>query len=104
MTQAFFEAGVPREAISVYPGLGPVGAAVLSHCPRSLIFGGAATVEQYAGNPSVQVHGPGFSKILVGDDIVDDWEPHLDLMVDSVLVNSGAVHQLLRYLGVSEYE
>ena len=89
MTQAFFEAGVPREAISVYPGLGPVGAAVLSHCPRSLIFGGAATVEQYAGNPSVQVHGPGFSKILVGDDIVDDWEPHLDLMVDSVLVNSG---------------
>ena len=89
MTQAFFEAGVPREAISLYPGLGPVGAAVLSHCPRSLIFGGAATVEQYAGNPSVQVHGPGFSKILVGDDIVDDWEPHLDLMVDSVLVNSG---------------
>ena len=89
MTQAFFEAGVPREAISVYPGLGPVGAAVLNHCPRSLIFGGAATVEQYAGNPSVQVHGPGFSKILVGDDIVDDWEPHLDLMVDSVLVNSG---------------
>ena len=89
MTQAFFEAGVPREAISVYPGLGQVGAAVLSHCPRSLIFGGTATVEQYAGNPSVQVHGPGFSKILVGDDIVDDWEPHLDLMVDSVLVNSG---------------
>ena len=89
MTQAFFEAGVPREAISVYPGLGEVGAAVLNHCPRSLIFGGTATVEQYAGNPSVQVHGPGFSKILLGDDVVDDWEQHLDLMVDSVLVNSG---------------
>ena len=89
MTQAFFEAGVPREAISVYPGLGEVGAAVLNHCPRSLIFGGTATVEQYAGNPSVQVHGPGFSKILVGDDVVDDWEQHLDLMVDSVLINSG---------------
>ena len=89
MTQAFFEAGVPREAISVYPGLGEVGAAVLNHCPRSLIFGGTATVEQYAGNPSVQVHGPGFSKILLGDDVVDDWEQHLDLMVASVLVNSG---------------
>ena len=40
-------------------------------------------------DPRVQVHGPGFSKILLGDDAVDDWEQHLDLMVDSVLVNSG---------------
>lgn len=89
MTQAFFEAGVPREAISLYPGLGEVGAAVLNNCPRSLIFGGTATVEQYAANPSVQVHGPGFSKILLGDDEADNWEEHLDLMVDSVLINSG---------------
>ena len=89
MTQAFFEAGVPREAVALYPGQGDVGAAVLNHCPRSLIFGGTATVEQYAGNPAVQVHGPGFSKILLGDDEADDWERHLDLMVDSVLINSG---------------
>ena len=89
MTQAFFEAGVPREAVSVYPGLGEVGAAVLNHCPRSLIFGGTATVEQYAGSPKVQVHGPGFSKILIGDDEADNWEQYLDLMVESVLVNSG---------------
>ena len=89
MTQAFFEAGIPREAISLYPGLGEVGAAVLNHCNRSLIFGGAATVDQYAGNPSVQVHGPGFSKILIGDDEVDNWERYLDIMVDSVLINSG---------------
>src|SRR5205823_13746006 len=71
------------------PGGPEVGAAVLQHSPRSLIFGGTATVEQYAGNPRVQVHGPGFSKILIGDDVVDDWEKHLDLMVKSVLVNSG---------------
>ena len=89
MTQAFFQAGVPTEAIALYPGLGEVGAAVLNTCQRSLIFGGTATVEQYAGNPGVQVHGPGFSKILIGGDEVDDWEQHLDLMVDSVLVNSG---------------
>ena len=89
MSQALFEAGVPREAVALYPGLGEVGAAVLNNAPRSLIFGGTATVEQYAGNPHVQVHGPGFSKILFGDDEVDDWERHLDLLVDSVLVNSG---------------
>jgi len=89
MTQAFFEAGIPRESVSLYPGLGEVGAAVLNNCSRSLIFGGTATVEQYASHPGVQVHGPGFSKILLGDDQVDSWEQHLDLMVDSVLVNGG---------------
>ncbi len=89
MTQAFVQAGVPKQAIAIYPGLGDVGAAVLAGCPRSLIFGGSATVEQYKGNPRVQAHGPGFSKILIGDDQVDQWPKYLDLMVDSVLVNSG---------------
>jgi acyl-CoA reductase-like NAD-dependent aldehyde dehydrogenase len=89
MTQAFVQAGVPKQAIAIYPGLGDVGAAVLAHCPRNLIFGGSATVEQYKGNPRVQAHGPGFSKILLGDDVVDNWRKYLDLMVDSVLVNSG---------------
>jgi acyl-CoA reductase-like NAD-dependent aldehyde dehydrogenase len=89
MTEAFFQAGVPREAISVYPGGGDVGAAVLDSCERSLIFGGTATVDRYRGNPRVQAHGPGFSKIIFGDDQVDDWEKYLDVMVDSVYANSG---------------
>jgi acyl-CoA reductase-like NAD-dependent aldehyde dehydrogenase len=89
MAQAFVQAGVPRQAIAIYPGLGDVGAAVLAACGRSLIFGGTATVEQYKGNPRVQAHGPGFSKILIGDDKVDDWRKYLDVMVDSILINSG---------------
>ena len=78
-----------KEAIAIYPGAGDIGAAVLQHCPRSLIFGGTPTVEQYKGNPRVQAHGPGFSKILLCDDKVDEWEKYLDIMVDSVFVNSG---------------
>jgi hypothetical protein len=89
MAQAFFTAGIPREAIALYPGGADVGAAVLAHCPRSLIFGGTPTVEKYKGNPGVQVHGPGFSKILLGDDVADDWERYLDLMAESVAINSG---------------
>lgn len=89
MTQAFISAGIPKEAISIYPGLAEVGAAVLNSVPKSLIFGSTATVERYKGNPGVQVHGPGFSKIILGDDKVDDWEKYLDIMVDSVLINSG---------------
>jgi Aldehyde dehydrogenase family len=89
MAEAFFQAGIPREAISIYPGEGDVGAAVLDGCDRSLIFGGTATVDRYRGNPRVQAHGPGFSKILLGDDQVDHWEKYLDVMVDSVFANSG---------------
>src|SRR5437899_3958408 len=89
MTQAFVQAGIPKQAIAIYPGLGDIGAAVLNTCPRSLIFGGTATVEQYKGNPRVQAHGPGFSKIILGDDKVDQWEKYLDIMCDSVFVNSG---------------
>jgi acyl-CoA reductase-like NAD-dependent aldehyde dehydrogenase len=89
MAEAFFQAGVPRETISIYPGGADVGAAVISGCNRTMIFGGLPTVERYHGNPRVQAHGPGFSKIIFGDDEVDNWEKYLDLMVDSVLINSG---------------
>lgn len=89
MVEAFCQAGVPREVVSIYPGGPDCGAAVLEACERSMIFGGLPTVERYHGNPRVQAHGPGFSKIVFGDDKVDEWEKYLDLMVDSVLVNSG---------------
>ncbi len=89
MAEAFARAGIPRETISIYPGEGDVGAAVLDGCGRSLIFGGTATVDRYRGNPRVQAHGPGFSKIVFGDDQVDAWEKYLEMMVDSVFANSG---------------
>ncbi|MGH9835060.1 MAG: aldehyde dehydrogenase family protein [Blastocatellia bacterium] len=89
MTAAFTEAGVPKEAIAVYPGGGEMGAEVVRRSNRTMIFGGTATVERYRGDTRVQVHGPGFTKILLGDDVVDDWEKYLDVMVDSVFLNSG---------------
>src|SRR3954469_14796511 len=89
MTEAFFQAGIPREAISLYPGGADVGAAVLDAVDRTMIFGGQPTVDRYRGNPKVQAHGPGFSKIVLGDDVVDRWEDYLDVLVDSVFLNSG---------------
>lgn len=89
MYEAFAQAGVPREAFCLYPGPHEVGNAVVEMCDRAMVFGGTATVEKYANNPGVQAHGPGFSKILLGDDVVDRWEDYLDIMVQSVLVNGG---------------
>lgn len=89
MIAAFIEAGLPKAAFSLYPGGHDVGGAVLNACQRALIFGGEATVNQYKGNPRVSVHGPGWSKILLGNDQADQWERYLDVMVDSVLLNGG---------------
>lgn len=89
MVSAFMQAGVPAEAFGLYPGGHDAGGAIMTKTPRSMIFGSAQTVAQHAGNPKVQAHGPGFSKILIGDDVVDDWEDYLDMMVESVLSNSG---------------
>ncbi|QDS92977.1 Putative succinate-semialdehyde dehydrogenase [NADP(+)] 2 [Roseimaritima multifibrata] len=89
MISAFIEAGIPREAFSLYPGGHDAGGAIMANTAKSMIFGSAQTLQQHAGNPRVQAHGPGFSKILIGDDVVDDWPQFLDLMVESVLSNSG---------------
>lgn len=89
MAAAFIEAGIPRESIGVYPGPREVAQAVMDHTPRKMIFGSQQTVDQYRGDPGVQVHGPGWSKIILGDDAADRWRDHLDLMADSVLLNGG---------------
>lgn len=89
MISAFIEAGVPAEVFGLYPGEAAAGAAVLASCDRSMIFGGTPTVERYHGNPRVQAHGPGFSKILLGDDVVDDWEDYIDIIAESIYINSG---------------
>ena len=89
MISAFIEAGVPAAAFGLYPGGHDAGGAIMTKTPRSMIFGSAQTVAQHEGNPRVQAHGPGWSKVILGDDVVDDWEMYLDVMVESVLSNSG---------------
>ncbi len=89
MTAAFIKAGVPAQAFGLYPGGHDAGGAIMTKAPRSMIFGSAQTVAQHAGNPRVSAHGPGFTKILIADDVVDDWPQYLDMMVESVLSNSG---------------
>lgn len=89
VASAFEQAGIPKEIVSLYPGGHDVGQTILTTCQRSMIFGSEKTVNQYSGNPKVQVHGPGFSKIFLGEDMVDRWEEHLDMMVESVYINGG---------------
>ncbi len=89
IAMALFKAGVPEESISIYPSGPDAGPAVMGACHRAMIFGGQPTVDKYAGNPGVQVHGPGWSKIILGEDEADNWEQYLDVMETSVALNSG---------------
>ncbi|HEY6321366.1 MAG TPA: aldehyde dehydrogenase, partial [Thermoanaerobaculia bacterium] len=54
-----------------------------------LLFGDAATVRPWRGDPRVQVHGPGFSKVLFGEDQLERWPAHLELVASSILANGG---------------
>ena len=106
MTAAFIAGRHSRaKPFRIYPG-GPKSARrCWQHCTRAMIFGGTATVERYKGNPRVQAHGPGFRKILLGDDVVDqlgevprpDGRQHLPQQ-------RPRLHQLLRHLGLAAHE
>src|SRR5262249_55205180 len=87
--QAFIAAGAPPEAFSFYPTDHEGSGVILDGCGRALIFGDESTVARYAGNPAIQVHGPGRSKILIGEDCVDRWPEFVDLIVDSIAANGG---------------
>ncbi|HLH56852.1 MAG TPA: aldehyde dehydrogenase family protein [Verrucomicrobiae bacterium] len=87
--QAFIAAGCPAEAFGFYPTDHEGAAEILRLCGRALVFGDKSTTAQYANNPAIQVHGPGFSKILIGEDKVDRWPDYLDLMVASISENGG---------------
>lgn len=87
--QAMIAAGFPADAFGFYPADHEGAGAVMEGCGRAIIFGDAATVERYRGDPKFSVHGPGFSKVLVGEDEVDRYPEFLQVLVDSVARNGG---------------
>jgi hypothetical protein len=89
LIQAFIAAGCPSEAFGFYPTDHEGAAEILKSCGRALIFGDKSTTEQYTNNPAIEIHGPGYSKILIGEDEIDRWPEFIDLMVASIAENGG---------------
>ncbi len=89
LIQAFIAAGVPSEAFGFYPTDHEGAATILNTCGRALIFGDKSTTQQYASNPGIQVHGPGWSKFLIGDDQIENWPDFIEVMVASISDNGG---------------
>lgn len=87
--QALIAAGAPREAFGLYPTDHGGANEILLRCGRSMLFGDASTVGAWSEDPRVQLHGPGWSKVLFGADAATAFEDHLDLLVTSVAGNGG---------------
>lgn len=87
--QALIRARVPREAFSFYATDHAGAGEILRGCQRGMIFGDAASTGLWGDDPRIEIHGPGFSKIVIGEDCIDDWEKYLDLMVRSIADNGG---------------
>lgn len=89
LIRALMAAGLPAAAMSYYPGGHEVGHALLAAHTRAMVYGDAATVSKLANRPGVQAHGPGFSKLLLGDDAAASWPDLLDVFETSVVSGAG---------------
>ncbi|HJR59706.1 MAG TPA: aldehyde dehydrogenase family protein [Vicinamibacterales bacterium] len=89
LAQAFMKAGCPPEAFSYYPADHAGAGDILRRTGRSMFFGDVSAVGSWEGDPRVELHGPGYSKVLVADDQLANWERHLDLIASSIADNGG---------------
>ena len=39
-----------------------------------MLFGAGSTVQPWRGDPRIEIHGPGYSKILFGPDRAAAWQ------------------------------
>jgi acyl-CoA reductase-like NAD-dependent aldehyde dehydrogenase len=87
--QAFIKAGAPPEAFSYYPTSHAGAGEILLRTGRGMVFGDTGSTAQWREDGRVEVHGPGYSKIVLGADCADEWEQHLDVIAASILDNGG---------------
>ena len=89
IVQAMIQAGFPKEAFGYYPTTHEGGDTLLTSCGAGISFGSDVTVRKYAPFKTIQVHGTGRSKILIGEDYIDRWEEFIDVLATSVSANGG---------------
>jgi len=87
--QSFIAAGLPAEAFGFYPTDHAGAAALLRVVDRAMLFGDASTTKAWASDPRVELHGPGYSKVLLDDESAKHWHDHVGVIASSILANGG---------------
>jgi acyl-CoA reductase-like NAD-dependent aldehyde dehydrogenase len=89
LAQAFMKAGCPPEAFSYYPADHAGAGEILRRTGRSMFFGDVSAVGSWEGDPRVELHGPGYSKVLIANDQLPNWEQHAGMIAASIADNGG---------------
>ena len=63
IAQAFMHAGCPPSAFCLYPTDHAGARRDAAQIGRGMFFGDAAAARRFAGDPRVEMHGPGYSKV-----------------------------------------
>ncbi len=67
-----------------------------------MVFGDSSTTSIWESDSRIEIHGPGYSKIVIGEDCIDDWEKYLDVMVGfDCRERRPLVHQRVGRLGAA---
>ena len=64
--QALMKAGVPGDAFNYFPSDHAGAGEIVRQCGRSMFFGDVGAVGAFAGDPRIELHGPGYSKVVFG--------------------------------------
>jgi len=86
---AWVKAGVPAGAFAYYPTDHAGGNEILRSTGRGMVFGDVASTKRWQADGRVEVHGPGYSKVVIGPDVADDWEQYIDVIAESMSNNGG---------------
>ncbi len=89
LLMAYQKAGIPLSCLNFFPTDHAGSADILRGCGRSLLFGDSTTTDPYKNDHRVELHGPGYSKILLAADTSAHFEKYLDLIVESIAANGG---------------
>jgi acyl-CoA reductase-like NAD-dependent aldehyde dehydrogenase len=87
--QAFMAAGVPPEAFAYLPSSHAGAEEILRRCGRGMVFGDTGSTAKWLTDSRIEVHGPGYSKVVLGPDASRDFHKHIDTIVASIAENSG---------------
>ena len=86
---AWVKAGAPAAAFCYYPTDHAGGNEILRSTGRGMVFGDVGSTKRWKADGRVEVHGPGYSKVVIGPDVADEWEKYIDVIAESISNNGG---------------
>ena len=87
--QALIAAGIPGEAFGFYPTDHGGSSEILGACQRAMLFGDERTTRPWAADGRVELHGPGWSKVILDNAAAENFAPYVDLIASSIAANGG---------------